>query len=165
MKKILFSLLVFATALVANADVLYWMVSDANAAGTDDSSGYYAYLKASTSSDGSNAVTLDSRTAAAVADAAEYTDQFQYTVVSPYGGTSPEYYFFVELANGKRTDPTAYSNLSQYIYSGGLSVPSSLATGGFGQAGNPTYSVPEPTSGLLFVIGGMLLGLKRKRQV
>ena len=165
MKQLLFASLVFVIAFVAKADVLYWMVSDENASGTDDSSGYYAYLKASTSQDGSNAVTLDSRTATMVADAAEYGDQFQYTVASPYGGNNPEYYFFVELANGKRTDPTAYSSLSQYIYSGGLSIPSSLATGGFGQAGSPTYNVPEPTSGLLFVIGGMLLGLKRKRQV
>jgi hypothetical protein len=32
-------------------------------------------------------------------------------------------------------------------------------------AAGSTYAVPEPTSGLLFIIGGMLLGLKRKRQV
>ena len=164
MKKLIFTSLVFAIALVAKADVLYWMVLDEYAQGTDDSSDHYAYLKASTSADGSNAETLDSRSAAAVADAAEYGDQFQYTVESQYGGSSPEYYFFVELANGMKTTPTAYSNLSQYIYSGGLSVPSSLASG-FGQASGTIYNVPEPTSGMLFLIGGVLLGLRRRRQV
>jgi len=42
---------------------------------------------------------------------------------------------------------------------------STMPATGFGQQTGATYNVPEPTSGLLFVIGGMLLGLKRKRQV
>lgn len=167
MKKLLFTSLIFAIALVAKADVLYWMVEDGQASGTNDSAGYYAYLKASTEVDGSGATAVDMRTAEAVADAAEYPgDKFGYTVVAPYGGSNPEYYFFIELANGAKTDPMSYTALKNagYVYTGGTQLPSSLSPTGFGQAAG-SFNVPEPTSGLLFVIGGMLLGLKRKRQV
>jgi hypothetical protein len=55
------------------------------------------------------------------------------------------------------------SSLADYIF--GNNSMSPVAAAAFGKnwtAG--TYSVPEPTSGLLFLVGGMLLGLKRRRQ-
>ena len=58
---------------------------------------------------------------------------------------------------GKTTGLEA--NLGQYIFSSPMSV---LPATAFGQGA--TYAVPEPTSGLLFLVGGMLLGLKRRRQ-
>lgn len=166
MKKIFVTLLILSLAVVANADVLYWMVSDAQAQDgiTDDSSGYYAYLKVNDSGSNLGSVaTLDSRTASDVLEARDWGDQFAANIS---GYATDSYWFYVELANGLRTDPVRYSDISpSYLYSGGYSTPTvSLPAGGFGQVTGTSYNVPEPTSGLLFLIGGMLLGLKRKRQ-
>ena len=58
----------------------------------------------------------------------------------------------------------SYAQLANYIIGGGASQQSSaFAHVGFGGA-TTAYNVPEPSSGLLFLIGGMLLGLKRRRQ-
>jgi hypothetical protein len=66
----------------------------------------------------------------------------------------------IELIGDKYGKTTGLeANLGQYIFSSPMSVPPAFA---FGQGA--TYAVPEPTSGLLFVLGGMLLGLKRRRQ-
>jgi hypothetical protein len=51
-----------------------------------------------------------------------------------------------------------YAQLAQYIFTPDTIAP---AVGGWMP---DAYAVPEPTSGLLFLIGGMLLGLKRRRQ-
>jgi len=166
MKKVLIALTVVAAAMMANADVLYWMVADDQLTGgaQDDSSGYFAYLRVNDSNDNMSYIaTPDSRNAAAVLEAADWGDQFAANI-SGYAGNS--YYFYVELANGLRTDPVNYADInSAYLYSGGYSTPTaSLPTGGFGQVSGTTYNVPEPTSGLLFLVGGMLLGLKRRRQ-
>ena len=166
MKKILVTLFILSSATVANADVLYWMVSDEQAAGADSSSGeYYAFLKVSDSNSNLNpdAITLDRRTGAQVYDAADWGDQFAANI-SGYADSS--YYFYVELANGLRTDPVNYANIpASYLYSGGITTPTgSFAEGAFGQVAGTSYNVPEPTSGLLFLVGGMLLGLKRRRQ-
>ena len=165
MKKFLIASLIFAVALAAKADVLYWMVSDEYASKADSSSSdVYACLKVSSSNSTTGGTTLQSKTAAQVYDAYDYRDSFAYTVDSTYTGTSPEYYFYIELANGYTTDAMSYTALKNagYVYTGGTQLPSTLASTGFGQAA--TYNVPEPTSGLLFLIGGMLLGLKRRRQ-
>ena len=169
MKKIILTVLVMATAIAVRADYLYWMVADNQ---FDESSedvekyGYtaFAYLKATDKGDNldSNAVVIDHRTISEVKDAADYGDQFQAIVNTPYN--SKTYSFFIELANGLRTEATSWDYLSQYVYSGGLNVPDTLSQSGFGQPSGTSYNVPEPTSGLLFLIGGMLLGLKRRRQ-
>jgi len=68
--------------------------------------------------------------------------------------------FMLELIGDKYGKTTGLeANLGQYIFSSPMSV---LPAAAFGQGA--TYAVPEPTSGLLFVLGGMLLGLKRRRQ-
>ena len=166
MKKLIIALGVFAAALAVNADVLYWMVADdqVNDSIENDSSGYFAYLRVNNSNDNMSYIaTPDRRNADAVIEAAAWGDQFAADI-SGYANNS--YYFYVELANGLRTDPVNYANIdASYLYSGGYSTPTaSLPTGGFGQVSGTTYNVPEPTSGLLFLVGGMLLGLKRRRQ-
>lgn len=169
MKRLLFTSLIFAIALVAKADVLYWMVSD-DAYDTYKSaitSDPFAKLMVTTT-DNLSGTMVASATGDAVADAYDYGDKFAYTVESTYTSNPTVYSFYVELANGMRTEAMSYNDLvnNGYVYRPGLSVPTALSPTGFGQsAATGTYSVPEPTSGLLFVIGGMLLGLKRKRQV
>ena len=88
-----------------------------------------------------------------------------------YAGTSPEYSFIVELGNVTWDDSTGaswvtvavsetaqYSDISQFIH---LSFdPNPTA----GAAWTPTvYNVPEPSGGLLMLVGGALLALRRRR--
>ena len=41
--------------------------------------------------------------------------------------------------------------------------PGYIGATGYGSAGNGWYAIPEPTSGLLLVVGGALLALRRRR--
>lgn len=158
MKKLVITSIVLAVALIARADVLYWMVDDTYAE-TASGSADYAFLRVNDSADNMSSVyTLATKTGAQVYNAYDFGDQFA-TDISAY--SSDSYYFYVELANGLRTEAVNYANLGGALYKGGISMPSSVATA-FGQG--KTYNVPEPTSGLLFLVGGMLLGLKRRRQ-
>lgn len=169
MKKIIVAALALSLVVVARAEYLYWMVGDNYAANaTEGSDELFAYLKATTSSDtyASTDVQLDSATADDVYGA--YTDKvgFEFDLgASSIGSNASSYYFYIELSNGYKTTLTSYSGLNDYILRSGTAIPSSTFNiAGFG-SGTTAYNVPEPTSGLLFVIGGMLLGLKRKRQV
>ena len=166
MKKSIIAAAVFAVALVAQADVLYWMVSDA-VAGTADENGTadpFATLYAVSTSD-SRKTKLDSRSEAQVYTAYDLGSAFQYSGIENY---SSGYSFLIEILSGdysgKSFSVDNYSALQNYIVGSGISVPSaSFDAAGFG-GGTSTYNVPEPTSGLLFLVGGMLLGLKRRRQ-
>ena len=164
MKKLIFTFAV-SIAAFANADVLYWMVSDteaANAVSGDTTD--FAYFKAVSIADGTE-TTLDTRSGDDVYTAylTDPVTAFQYSDIKNY---STGYSFFVELASSHyKTETVSYSALENFILKSGSGLPSStFNSSGFG-SGNTAYSVPEPTSGLLFIVGGMLLGLKRKRQV
>ena len=85
--------------------------------------------------------------------------------VSSFGGTSPSYSFFIELINYETGDIKGYSevqsytNLAQSEYIGTDLSPMSPAVGAWTGGG---YSVPEPTSALLMMLGVAFLGLKRR---
>lgn len=175
MKKLVLTAVVFAVALTLRADIMLWMVSNdvanGNTQGVDaaveNGTSPYAYLVVSDSDSNLSGTKIASLTSGEVYELNSWSD-YQQTDVSAYAGTSPMRYFYVELYNGLRTDPMSYSDAlnNGYIYAEGTSIPTTLTSGGgFGQsAATGTYNVPEPTSGLLFLIGGMLLGLKRRRQ-
>ena len=81
------------------------------------------------------------------------------------GYGSSQYSFYVELYNTAggsvhKTQTVSYDSLlsSGYIATGGVLTPTVLASGGFNGA-----SVPEPTSGVLLLVGGALLALRRRR--
>ena len=178
MKKIIL-IISIGLALVANADYIYWMV-DNPATGTDISNtaveGGFNWENAvlsvqnssaiyvnSTYSDASSAA-LDGGTLSS-SDASELSgyDAYAYANIGDdYSGK----YFLIELfaADGSwmagYSVSAANSDIAKYIFANNsMSV---MPANGFGQG--VSYSVPEPTSGLLFLIGGMLLGLKRRRQ-
>lgn len=153
MKKTLFAAAALL-ALVAQADYIYWMVSDNPANGYDWDT---AYL-----------VQGDTRIGTLTAsEAASFKalDAYAYSTLNSGYETAS---FFIELYNGgsfaAQSETKAYADVKSYIFGGNPMSPAAAGGGGFMPAGS-TYNVPEPTSGLLFLIGGVLLGLKRRRMV
>ena len=163
MKKVLFTAALFCGVLSVNADVLYWMVSD-DYAETATSASLYATYSGSDSSISSPTGAIDTKDNTQIYAAWDTYGQFE-TPLGSYAGEGWSYY--IEVVNAGKTyttDPITYANAKTQGFLQATPLdPVSLANGSFGQAS--TYNVPEPTSGLLFIIGGMLLGLKRKRQV
>lgn len=169
MKKSIVAALVFSVACAASADVLYWMVGDtiANTATQNDSSNFAAlYVSGGgVDTDPTALMTVTGGQVYNMYDPAGGTTAFTYSGIDAY--SSGNYNFYVEILadgdyKGKQTSKMSYTDLAQYILAG-TGMPTSTMLAGFG-GGTTSYNVPEPTSGLLFLIGGMLLGLKRRRQ-
>lgn len=142
----------------ASASTLFWQVNKDGAGplgwdGTGDPK--YAVLKATTGTlaDGVGIVGYDLSEGTAWA-----------TDLGTYGDSS--YSFFVELINASGSPvytqkaATSYDNLlsSGYVSASALDRPTGAVSGGFNGA-----SVPEPTSGVLLLIGGAMLALRRRR--
>jgi len=153
MKKLIL-VLAFGTAIAANADYLYWMVDT-----TDMDTKYQDFTTIVLRSTESSSI--QSR-AVDYSDVSDYYDNGYYFTYS--GTLSDTASYFVELYNGDtwvaESAKMAYSDLltGGSIFKGGLQ-PAAITPANFG-----SYAVPEPTSGVLFLLGGMLLGLKRRRQ-
>lgn len=164
MKKLVLMFSVIAIASIASADVLYWMVTESayTSAGGGDV-GVYAVYSGEPPSGPHN---VGGATASEVASALDYYDPadaqpFQADVT---GYTGEGWSYYIELAtSGTQLASVTWQQAvnAGYLSSGAMSVPTGInGATAFGGAAN----VPEPTSGLLFLVGGMLLGLKRRRQ-
>lgn len=148
MNKISVSILaaVAGFALAASADIIYWMA---------DPEEDFEFTAARISTSGGQ-VTTDGYAWAAENGVVSYA-QTDLTI-----NDTTSLSFFVELLNGSsvvgRSSDYNYAQIQQYIYSGGMSMP---------PAGMWTVTVftpvPEPTSGMLLVIGGAMLALRRRR--
>ena len=165
--KEILAVLSIAVAGLASADVqaLYWQVTPetnvnnvdftAAALGYDDGAGHTGYLPNGSSTGnewiaGNNGTTELS--AAILGDAS-----------ADYSGWS----FFIELQNydsengwytSGRSDTYTYNQISSSSFSTSSSLSTVSPT-----AWAPSVPVPEPTSGLLMLVGGALLALRRLR--
>ncbi len=156
MKKTLFAVVVLV-ALVAKADYIYWMVDD-NPNGYEWDTAYLVQDNVS-----ANDGRIGQLTSTDAADYKEVGDYAWATLGENYTAAS----FFIELyKDGKfmaQSEEQAYASVKGSIFGGNPMSPVAAGTSAFVPVGS-TYNVPEPTSGLLFLIGGVLLGLKRRRQ-
>ena len=146
----------------AKASVLYWQVEP----GTTSDSFQYALLKATNGTD--PAVTVAG--AEAQGTAPNQYVSLQNTELGQYGNDG--YSFFVEMANynGGEWQTVAtgqtisYTDLvsSGYVATGAVDANgAATAASSFNMGAN---AIPEPSSGLLLLIGGAMLALRRRRQ-
>lgn len=154
MKKIL-AIMVVGIGLSLQADYLYWMVDTVSAAA-------YEPYTAVRLTDGTT--TIDEYEFSGASDLIAYQSGSggYFTAEGTFGSSQS---FFVELLNGStwtaQSEAKTYADLlaAGNIFKSGSIAPATANAASFG-----SYAVPEPTSGLLFLVGGMLLGLKRRRQ-
>ena len=172
MKKFLLFACGAAMSLASNAAYLYWQVDDAavdeyNASGqwTPISSGAYAILK---DSDGNTYNTYGAQ--GMVTDGKGSINQAYYS--EGIGTDGAGYSYFVELYNSDNTliaRSQAIDSSSGEAWTAAYDAALRTATlsnipaisvwhaGGF-------TAVPEPTSGLMLLLGAAMLGLRRKNR-
>jgi hypothetical protein len=145
----------------AKADYLYWMVGDEYKGGGGETTLATLYAI-----NGETKQSLDTVTSTEAVNAwanGEPPDA-RAAQIGSYSGS--EWSYFIELANGLYSESVTYAAALEngMIYVGGLDVPEAGGMSSIlGASGGYAAAVPEPTSGLLVLIGGMLLGLRRKR--
>ena len=169
MKNLIFALAV-CVAIAAKADYIYWMVDPdvkvTNYQGTERAWAN-AILSIRDNGDIYQTSKYDSSATWQMSnsDAVGYAAYDAYAVANLESNPYNDKYFLIELFSESGSWIGGYSasasSLAQYIFSDNSMSP--MPSSAFGQVG-ATYAVPEPTSGLLFLVGGMLLGLKRRRQ-
>ena len=165
MKKVVCLACAAVLGLVASADTLYWQVdtsADNAYAPIKNQTFSYAKLYAT---DGTTTTEL----ASVAAEADGKTMKPTLTDLGDYGSNT--YSFYVELLNyadgvstSVYTQPYAstYNELvsAGYVSTQAMATPEGFALGGFNGA-----TVPEPTSGVLLLIGGAMLALRRRRRM
>lgn len=161
-KKLVACSAVSAVALFASADVLYWQVESPDSGATFTAANLYA-------TGGDLASPYQLASVAPFDDTPGTMTDLTQTDLGSYGNSS--YSFFVELANytgsslgsDNRAYTYTYNELvsNGYIATNPFDSSSAAAAASGANLGAPT---PEPTSGMLLLIGGSLLALRRRRR-
>ena len=180
MKKLIAILAVALTAgAFADDSYLYWMLgssvslTDAKTGNVTESFTGYKYAKVGmVDSDGKTQGYLslytpsDLTTGSAAILRNESASVTSYAKLNANAATSG-YSYYIELLNdagtfvGRSSQVLDYAGLSSYLTSFGVSTPASAAWSP--SAFTTAAPIPEPTSGLLLLLGLAGLALKRKR--
>jgi hypothetical protein len=167
-QKLVAMVAVAASALCASASTLYWQVSAPDDGATFDSATLYVQAAGSDSKTALGTVSEANGTLFSDGGGS-YSDLMQADV-SAYSGSDPAYNFFVEMVNysadggaTRRGYTYSYQELADagYIATDAFGVDTAAAAASSMNMGAPT---PEPTSGMLLLIGGSLLALRRRRR-
>ena len=156
MKKVLLFLVLVASAVTVNASELYWFVNDSTTESGETAT--YALLKAY---DGTTSTSTTLQTISV-----ENLSVVGYEHVSIDGYDSASCSFYVELQNSAKDlsytlDETKMTDYSLLSTAGAISstVMAQATPYGF----DAVNAIPEPTSGLLMLLGIGALALRRKQ--
>ena len=169
-KSLLLAAILGATGAFAADSYLYWMIDTTSANKFDYS---YARIKDANSNtyltiyDGSfeEAYTDGNYGDGVLKDYVAMADNANSGFYASLAGITPSSAsFIVELYNdsGKflaQNFSASAGEIAGYIYSGGISVPPSVPWTA------SSFDIPEPSSGLLMLVGFAMLGLRRRRQM
>lgn len=168
MRKLILTMILGLAAGIAKADVmLYWTIDTSGAEGGEavaDANAKYAVLygyEAADSTDLGNNLSIYTALDA-VLDGGAIDTKVTWTLPN---GTSGEYdYFIVRLFNASKVNtyvsaPYSYDSLTANVWAKDMLSMKATTAKGFGNF----RAVPEPTSGLLLLLGVAGLALKRKR--
>lgn len=163
MKKILVVVSILLATITAKAEYLNWQVGNSMTInGTTYSSG--------SASDQYNAVRLYATNGSSTQYYSIYDAPGTYSTLLADGWAVEGATYYIELLNYDNastykhlanTSGTTYAELSGAISSGALSAQGMTAI----WTGAAVVTTPEPTSGLLLLMGFAMLGLKRKKEV
>ena len=181
MKKLLV-IAAIATSLVSSASMVDWKYSGASA---DTGASIYLFVgdSAPTSFENLDALKNASiNTGKTVVDSSNpRTGSHSYAASgsAEYDWTAGDKFYYVLVSSDNQTfyvDPTAATVAAGNIYEKGSSGTGTLDTttgstshtyasfGGGSGGGGEGGGVPEPTSGLLLLVGGAMLALRRKQK-
>ena len=187
MKKLIVGMFALCAAVAAQAAYVDWQykMTDKKTGGTDYSSGYTAYLLTSAAWDGIKDSFDQTTLASKATDSSVFyqssagKSSYSYSTgagvasIRQATGDSGNYYVILANADGYNvlldnvtvasyedattvgTTPTALTITTARDASGGISMSAYPSGGG---------DVPEPTSGLLLLVGGAMLALRRKQK-
>ena len=176
-------ILILATVAIiglgASADILYWQVGDsapdyatAYLSATDGSSTYYvSQNQFSGGGSGDAAVPANFANGGYAGGTISSASLLSWDDgETAFSGDTSALTFYIELfdssnnwvAESPRMTVTQLEQLGQYVSSPSFNSNFTGANGTFG-SGSTSYGVPEPTSGLLMLIGLGALALRRKR--
>ncbi len=175
MKKLFFAAICAFVGVAAHADAMYWQLAGQKTKGlssSDDWTMAQIEVYENGTATGTYLHYLGEDASVTLMDKSETGAWFD---VSDYSGTSPEYSFVLELVNEDlevqaATAPVSYNDLNtagkivkDENYSSVFNSLAPVDYSTFNAGSGTTADLPEPTSGLLMLLGASLLALRRRQ--